>query len=132
MKQQETHTKTIVPVFPDDYQIIKKTKQDGSVIFEHPVGEEIETYTNSLDMMMEIIVNRFEAVSKLMPEDDYDRIGFLLETVAENARREIYEVFHFLNRTVGEINCTIIQRNQTIYRHGRILAVELEGRGIQL
>lgn len=118
----------VPPVFPDDYKLIKKTKEDGSIIYEHPIGEEVETYTNSLDMMMDIIINRFDALSKLMVDDDYDRIGFLIETLVADARREIYETFYFLNRTIGEINCVIIQKNQTIYRHGRILAVELEGR----
>jgi len=103
-------------------------QEDGTIVYEHPIGEEIETYTNSLDMMMDIIINRFDAVSRLMGAEDYDRIGFLIETLVADARREIYETFYFLNRTIGEINCVIIQKNQTIYRHGRILAVELEGR----
>jgi len=118
----------VSPIFPDDYKVIKKTKEDGTIVYEHPIGEEIETYTNSLDMMMDIIINRFDAVSRLMGAEDYDRIGFLIEALVADARREIYETFHFLNRTIGEINCVIIQKNQTIYRHGRILAVELEGR----
>jgi len=128
MNKQEKSVQTIVPIFPNDYKVIKKTKEDGTIIFEHPVGEEVETYTNSLDMMMEIIVNRFEALGKLTVDDDYDRIGFLIEALVEGARREIYEVFHFLDMSIGEINCTIVQRNQTIYRHGRILAVELKGK----
>ena len=128
MNQQKKSIQTIMPVFPDDYQIIKETSADGTVSYRHPSGGDVETYPESLDMMMGIIINRFEALCKLMDDEDYGRIGFVIEALAAGAKQEIYEVFHFLDEAVGEIFCTVVQKNQSIYRKGRIIGVEFQGK----
>ncbi len=128
MNQQKKSIQTIMPVFPDDYQIIKETNADGTVSYRHPSGGDVETYPESLDMMMGIIINRFEALCKLMDDEDYGRIGFVIEALAAGAKQEIYEVFHFLDEAVGEIFCTVVQKNQSIYRKGRIIGVEFQGK----
>lgn len=124
MHNKDSTVQTLYPVFPDDYHIEKETAADGTVSYRHPSGGDVETYPESLDMMMEIIINRFEALSRLIPDEDYGRLGFLIDALVSGARQEIFEAFYFLDRSVGEISCTVVQKNQGIYRKGRIIGVQ--------
>ena len=43
-----THQKEVPGYLPDDYKIIKQNKPDGTVVFKHPIGKQVEIVDTDL------------------------------------------------------------------------------------
>ncbi len=115
---------TVQPIVPDpEMGIIRKTEEDGTINYYHPIGRSTKTYKGSPYEVFDMLLNRIEAVVGLMMEDD---VSFVLDGLVENSRRQMEEMFEMIGRTIGFISVHIVDRKQIAYRHGRVVGVSLE------
>jgi len=125
--KKEKSTNTIQPVFPTDYKIEEIRNEDGSITYQHPIGfGEVDVKVEELEMRFAVIMERFEDLTSLLSDYDDGGIGFIYSALVEHAQHQIHEIFHFLDKTVGVITCTTIEKNQSIYRWGRCIAISVE------
>lgn len=125
MKKQAPAKEVIQPVFPTDFPIVKEVKEDGTVVFSHPAGPEVETWEEPLDTILSLQMDRFRTLIELLDDDDRDRFGFLFNVLIDHAESQLHEIFHFLDQSVGKIECTLIMKNWHSYRTDRVVCVTL-------
>lgn len=124
MKKQNNQ-ETIPPVFPNDYEIVKEVQPDGSIVFRHPVGSEVDVWTEDLDTLFSLMTEHFMSLTDLLSDEDRVQFGFILSLMVGHYQNQFYEIFHFLDKSVGTISISLIMKDQTCYRTGRVVDVTL-------
>ena len=118
----------VPPVPSDDYPIIREEQEDGTVVYRHPVGSEIETGTIELDFLWACMHERYQSLIALLDPDDRQRFGIIFETLAAYNRRQMHEVLEFISRCIGDINVHYIDRPEEVYRCGRIVGISIKAK----
>ena len=115
-----------VPMRPD-YEIVRKVREDGSMLYYHPNDDynPAPVKGDSLRDVIETPIKRVKALVELLGDDDQGRFGFIAEGIIEEAERLYDEVFHFLDRAVGEIEIDVMDRGSIVYRTGRVLGARI-------
>ena len=110
-----------------DFEIIKQVQDDGTAIYYHPINDgdpEPVKGENLYDVVMRPIY-RLKALTDLLNDNDYSRFGYLAESITNEAERLYEELFHFLDRAIGEIEIDVMDRGSVVYRPGRVLSAKI-------
>ncbi len=124
MKKPE-NKEVIRPIFPDDYEIVRHVKEDGTIVYEHPTGYEVQTYEETFETIMQSHLDNFKALFELLDEEDRGRFGRLFSALIEQSERQLYEIFAFLGKSSVDIKCTLTCRNDIVYRANRCVGVSI-------
>lgn len=127
MKKKEgmASVEGIKPIFPNDYKIMRRIDEEGIITYQHPTGAQIETYNETLDSIISLGMERFKNLIEMLDDDDLSRFGYLFETLIENLEDQLYEIFTFMDKTIGEVTCTRITKGDCVYRHDRCVGVSI-------
>ena len=113
--------------FRDDYEIVKRTMPDGSV-YEHPNGRKLTTCEGDLYGMISQMITKFQFISDFLYKSDEDedyRISNILNCVIKDAECKLAEIFHTIDKCIGNIEVTYLAGDNIVYRDHRCLNAEL-------
>lgn len=120
-----------VPAYlPTDFEIIKQTQQDGTVVFMHPMGEvtgeTIETDEIDLYSLNHRWLTQIQALVDMLGDDEYTTFGSICEILINNTLLELDETFSFIQRSIGHIEIGRIPRKTCCYRTDRVVQVSVK------
>ena len=118
-----TTQERISPVSPFKIDIIKEIKENGRVVFKHPVGSEIDFYEQELFQVFNVALCRLKGLFILLDDEDWDRFGYLGQILVEACEQQFYEMFHYIDKEIGNIFVQIVKRGQYPYRPGQVIGV---------
>ncbi|MCX5827607.1 MAG: hypothetical protein NTV58_06350 [Deltaproteobacteria bacterium] len=129
----ENNVHPVPPVKSDDYEILRKIEEDGSIAYYHPTGSTVKTQTEELSMVLGKIFERMDTLACLMTSlDEYNggpsvgNVGYLLEHLSACAKRQIHEITEFMYDSIGNIEVDIVSpEDDGIYRSGRVVGLNL-------
>ena len=125
-----SHKERISGYLPEDYEIIKQTQPDGTIVFMHPMGEitgeEIETYDTDLYSLLREFLNPTNFLVDLLGDNDYAEFWFVYDILVNNIFQQLDEVFSFINNSLGLIMVQRVERKQCCYRPRRVVTVSVK------
>ncbi len=110
---------------PEEMEIIREVEEDGTVVYRHPLGGDVEIYEDSPYEVYQLFLGRVSAVAGLMDNDTFGSYGFIFESLVQEGERQMEEMFKMINRTIGDIGVHVIRHNNCAYRSGRVVGVLL-------
>lgn len=116
----------VPPVPSDDYPIVREEAEDGTIIYRHPVGWQVDTSPLELDMFVGCMHERYQSLIALLDSDDYKSFGILFEALCAYNLRQLEEMLEFLFRSVGRIEFHCVEIGNVTYRPGRIVGMSVE------
>ncbi len=126
MKEESTvKVEGIRTIFPNDYQIQRKIDEEGVITYQHPGGNQVETYDESLYDIIECGVERFQTLIEMLDDGDQSSFGSLFRILIENLDDQLYEIFTFMDKTIGNITCTRVNKGANVYRRDRCVGVSI-------
>ncbi len=89
------------------FEIFRKTEEDGRVTYieSGEIEREIETVDQELELSIGCILERFEALSELIVQEN-STLAFLIQAIVKQAKIEVEEMFEFIYEDIGNISCT--------------------------
>ncbi len=120
-------TEVIMPFLPGDLKLYKRTDGQGNVTYNTIAGKEIKTYSEELDFSITCMFERLEKLRDIIfRDDDCDcTLKDIFSSVIFHERLRFEEMFIFISRNVGTIECTGIAYDETGYRPERIVDASL-------
>ncbi len=115
----------VPPVPSQDYPIIREEAEDGTIVYRHPAGSQVNTHALELDLFVGCMHERYQSLIALLDQDDYVAFGILFEALAAYNHRQLDEMLEFLYRCVGKIEFHCVDVAETSYRSGRIVGISV-------
>jgi hypothetical protein len=122
--KKETHP--VRPVPSEDYEIRQFIEDDGSIAYQHPIGNSVKVMQEDLPTFFQVVFDRMDTLIGLLDDEDYGRLGCLFDFLNAQAHRQIHEACEFLAASVGDITLDIVSRGDFTYRSGRVVGVNLD------
>ena len=94
---------------------------DGSVIYRHPGGSQIDTYSLSLEEFLGSLVRKFKALVDMIDDEEYSNFGYLAEAVMRDFTIQADEALTAIADNIGDISFDLVSRNRWPYRGGKVL-----------
>src|SRR3972149_2715664 len=104
-KKRVTTVEVIGTIFPNDYKIMRRIDEDGVITYEHPIGPLVETYDEPLEMIISGGLERFVDLIEMLNGENESRVGWLFQGLVEELKTQLYEIFVFVDKTIGKITC---------------------------
>jgi len=126
-KKRVTTVEVIGTIFPNDYKIMRRIDEDGVITYEHPIGPLVETYDEPLEMIISGGLERFVDLIEMLNGEDgkAGRFCRLFRVLVEDLETQLYEIFMFMDKTIGKITCTRIDKGDDAYRRHRCIGVSV-------
>lgn len=107
-EEKNVNIKVLRPLFPGDRAIIRRTKEDGTVICQLSKGSGVETGTviEDLSLTLDCILDRFEMLLNQLDDDESCDIITFGDVLIRDARMQLAEIFTFIYEDIGEISLT--------------------------
>jgi len=124
MKAPDEKVQYLKGFLVDDYKIIKRTTPDRTV-YEHPnqALRELMTYDEDLFVTIDRMFNNFQLIVDYLNKSDdvNDHLPDVLAGMIRDSRFKLSEIFYFIEKCIGNIECTFLDGQNTVYRDGRML-----------
>ena len=115
-----------LPAFlPNDHELIKETQEDGTVLFKHPVGDEVGTIEIDLYSFHYGWIDRLQSLVDMLDDDDYGNFGGICNILLQNAKHELEEVHSFISQSIGYVKVETVARDSFPYRAGRVVGLSV-------
>jgi len=130
----------IKPIFPNDYEIMKRTTDNGEVTYHHPSrselndDNEIRAMDEELELLLMCLLEPFDVIEKALCNSDNIPIANTLAMIRQNILNTIFEMCQLIEKQIGTIKITRIYQNEinSFYRWGRCIDVKLLPPGTSL
>jgi len=123
----------IKAIFPNDYEIIKRTNDNGVVTYHHPSdselndGNAIRAMDEELELLLGCLLEPFDVIEKALCNSDNIPIANTIALVRQSISNTLFEMFQLIEKQIGTIKITRIYQNEinSFYRWGRCIDVKL-------
>ncbi len=113
-------TEVIMPVFPGDLKLYKRTDDEGNVSFQTMGGKEIKTSDEDFEDTFHLLFDRLEKLREIIfRDDDSDHdLDDLFSSVLFHERLRFEEIFLFISKKIGTINLEGVcsEEGERLYR----------------
>ncbi|SMC74539.1 hypothetical protein SAMN02746065_10911 [Desulfocicer vacuolatum DSM 3385] len=128
MKNHATNPTTLsVPnKTPQCFDLEKHILPDGTTEYRHPwAHHKVNVKTQSLSFMMKASIERFKVMLDILSDDEYEKFGAPFMAMIRDSSSTIDEAIHCIEKSVGEIQVSVIERHQFPYKAGAVVNAKL-------
>jgi hypothetical protein len=123
----EGRQEVVQPIPPEtELEIIKEILPDGKTVYRHPTGSEVGIWHQTPLEIVDGNLARFQYLADLMGDDVYDKVGYIVEGLVQDVKKQVREMFKMIESTIGEIECDGVMRDNWPYRTDRIVGISLK------
>lgn len=122
----------IKPIFPNDAEVLKKTADNGDEIYYHAPDNELRTCDTDLETAIACLLEPLQIIDRVLCEvlSDSDNLAIanLFTVIKQNISNNLYEIFRFIDQSIGEIRITEVcelKYGDGIHRWGQCVGVKI-------
>lgn len=109
-----------------EMEIIKETGPDNEIVYRHPRGSIVDTYSLGFYDLMRSWLSKIQRIVDIMGQENYSDFGFIIEDVLRNMSQQLDEIFYLAENYIGSIKFDIVSYGDVVYKEGRLLSVRNE------
>ena len=114
----------IKPVQVFEADITRDLYADGSVVYRG-YNDPIDVIDDTLYDVVSRPLEKMEALASLLDDDYWSRVGFIMESIINETRKQYEELFDHIERELGTIRVDVVRQGQCRYRPERIAGVRV-------
>jgi hypothetical protein len=82
----------------------KDLADNGDVVVKYPNGKKVETYTESIEEIAYLAIDRIQSFADMLLESgQHEPVGYVLEGMCRDSKERIDKAAKFIHENLGEV-----------------------------